>query len=129
MHKKMFFTGCVLAALSVALGAIGAHLLEKQLSEKMLKAFETAARYQMYHAIAIVLCGVLYQQSQIKQIITSYKLFFFGTLLFSGSLYLLSLLSIGGSNNFGFIGAITPLGGICLILGWIFLALGLSKMK
>lgn len=129
MYKKMFVTGCVLAASSVALGAIGAHLLEKHLTEKMLKAFETAARYQMYHAIAVVICAVLYQQYQLKQIATAFKLFLLGTLLFSGSLYSLALLSFTTNNNWSFIGAITPLGGLCFIVGWIFLGLGLSKMK
>lgn len=129
MYKKMLVMGCVLAALSVALGAIGAHLLEKHLTEKMLKAFETAARYQMYHAIAIVVCGILYQQNQQKQISTAFKMFLLGILFFCGSLYSLAILSFTGNNSLGFIGAITPLGGLCFIFGWIFLALGLSKMK
>lgn len=129
MHKKMMIIGCAIAATSVALGAMGAHLLEKYLSEKMLKAFETSARYQMYHSIAIVICGLLYMHHQQQQILIAYKFFLFGILLFSGSLYTLALLSMQQNTTFNFIGAITPIGGICFMLGWLYLALGLSKMK
>ncbi len=129
MHKKIMLTGCVLAALAVILGALAAHALEKHLTDKMLKAFETAARYQMYHAIAIIICGVLYFHHQHKQIKTAFKLFLSGIIFFSGSLYGLSLLSLTHNDKFNIIGAITPIGGICFIFGWIFLALGLSKMK
>lgn len=129
MYKKILVWGCLLAVTSVALGALGAHALEKLLSERMLKAFETGARYQMYHALAIILTGVLLNQFQEKKIILAFKLFVSGIFLFSGSLYSMSLLSISNGDKFNFLGILTPLGGISFIAGWLVLFFSLSKMK
>ena len=129
MNKKMIKVGSVLMALSVILGAITAHVLEKHLTEKMLKTFETAARYQTYHSLGIILCGILTMGFDLKKINWVYKLFLIGIILFSGSLYALSLLSLTGNESFKMLGAITPFGGLCFIIGWIYLAIILSKLK
>ncbi len=111
--------GSVLAALAVAGGAFASHALKKELSQEALEIFETGARYQMYHAIALMIVGLLLQKSEIpvKVLLIAGYTFLVGVILFSGSLYALSL-----SGN-EMLGAITPLGGIALIIGWLSLSL------
>ncbi len=100
----------------VAAGAFGAHALKTRLQPDMLAVFETAARYQMYHAMAIVCLGLL--SSRIDQSLLQVSGFSLlgGTLLFSGSLYALVLT---GNRS---LGAITPIGGALLIFGWLMLS-------
>lgn len=107
-------TGAVLAALAVAAGAFGAHALRARLSPSDLVTFETAVRYQMYHALGMIAVALLAARGQAAE--PSGWCFLAGTVLFSGSLYLLTL---GG---FRWMGAITPLGGLAFILGWVLLA-------
>lgn len=109
----------LLAGLAVALGAFATHGLKAQLSDRALEIFETGARYQMYHALALLLVGVLLTQAQAGQALltVSGAAFLIGIMLFSGSLYALSLTDIKG------LGAIAPLGGLALILGWACLAI------
>jgi uncharacterized membrane protein YgdD (TMEM256/DUF423 family) len=106
--------GAVLAALGVAAGAFGAHALRARLGPSDLVTFETAVRYQMYHALALLLTGLLIDRG--VSVGASGWLFLAGIVLFSGSLYLLTL---GGLR---WMGAVTPLGGIAFILGWLLLA-------
>ena len=120
-HPSHFLlAGAVLAGLGVAAGAFGAHGLKALLSVEMLAVFETAVRYQMYHALALVLTGILLDRSVAPEGRTSLRLagrlFLAGVLLFSGSLYLLALSEIR------WLGAITPIGGFCFIAGWGVLA-------
>lgn len=129
MYKKTILIAAVLGALAVALGAMGAHALEGLLTEKMQKAFETAARYQMYHALALLACGVLQYTAVNHYFTLASKLFIWGTALFCGSLYLLVIFYLLKINNLNFIGAITPLGGICFMAGWICIALGAAKLN
>ncbi len=109
--------GAVLGALGVTLGAFGAHGLKERLDEYSLGIFETAVRYQMYHVFALVGVGLL---EVVGRGGTSLNVagwsFTVGILIFSGTLYALSLTGIK------WLGAITPIGGLCLILGWIALA-------
>lgn len=128
MYKKVLMLAAVFAALSVALGAIGAHALESLLNDRFQKAFETAARYQMYHSIALAICGILIYLKPNKLFAIAIKLFIAGIVLFSGSLYLLTFFYIQKITSLHFIGAITPLGGLCFIAGWICLAMGAKKM-
>lgn len=113
-----------LGALSVALGAFGAHALKDHLTQQELNTFETAVRYQFYHVFALALTGLLYKGYPNKKLIYAGNCFQLGILFFSGSLYSLSLL---GSTHFAWIGAITPLGGIFFISAWILLALGIKS--
>lgn len=100
--------------LGVALGAFGAHALKARLSPEMLTIFETGVRYQMYHCFALLAVGILASQlSSLRQLTTAGWLFVAGTLIFSGSLYILSL---SGVKTWG---AVTPLGGLCLLAGWL----------
>jgi uncharacterized membrane protein YgdD (TMEM256/DUF423 family) len=113
----MFFAiGSVSAFIAVAAGAFGAHGLKSRLSADMLAVFEVAARYQMYHALALIACAWAITRWPGTLTATSGWLFVAGTVVFSGSLYLLSLTGLR------WLGAITPLGGLALLAGWLCLA-------
>ena len=127
MQKMFLRWGAILAALSVALGAFGAHALKQVLSEKSLATFETGVRYQFYHAFALLAAGILYKEFPNKYVQFSGRLFILGIILFSGSLYGLAALELTAQVGLRWIGAITPLGGLCFILGWLLLAVGVSK--
>jgi uncharacterized membrane protein YgdD (TMEM256/DUF423 family) len=128
MYKNILFIAAIFAAIAVALGAFGAHALEGLLNERFTKAYESAVKYQMYHALALLLCGVLLIMKPHKLFSIASKLFIAGIFLFSGSLYLLVFFNLKQISNLNFVGAITPIGGICLISGWICLALGAKKI-
>lgn len=109
-------TGAVFAMLAVAAGAFGAHGLRARLTPDMLAVFETAARYQMYHALALVACGLAAPRLLPRPAAWAAVLFVIGIVLFSGSLYLLSW---GGLRALGFV---TPIGGLAWLLAWALLA-------
>ncbi len=109
--------------LSVMIGAFGAHALKATLeATNRLETFETAVRYQFYHAMALILLGLLMIQFQHKAFNIAGYGFIIGILLFSGSLYGLSLTGITK------LGAITPLGGLAFIIGWAAFAWGASRV-
>jgi uncharacterized membrane protein YgdD (TMEM256/DUF423 family) len=113
--------GALSGLISVAAGAFGAHALKERLAADLLLIFETAARYQMYHALALVLVGVLALRGGLPERVSAPlqlagALFVVGTVLFSGSLYVLSL------SGQRWLGAITPLGGLAFLAGWLALA-------
>jgi uncharacterized membrane protein YgdD (TMEM256/DUF423 family) len=110
------FLGAVSGAVSVMLGAFGAHALRGQLSPAMLAVFETGVRYQFLHAIALLFVGRFAAEAPRPGAGLAGTLFACGTLIFSGSLYALAL---SGATWWG---AVTPLGGACFIVGWIALA-------
>jgi uncharacterized membrane protein YgdD (TMEM256/DUF423 family) len=113
MDRTFFLAGAVGGLLSVALGAFGAHALRSRLSPEMLAVFETAVRYQMYHALALLLVALAIGRLGESPLLTvAGWSFLAGIALFSGSLYALAL---GGGTAFG---AITPLGGLAFLLGW-----------
>ncbi len=105
----------LLGGLAVSTGAFASHALNAQLSARSLEIFETAARYQMYHALALGLVAVLLSRSETAQLALGFAgwAFMAGMALFCGSLYGFSLTGIK------VLGAITPLGGIAFILGWV----------
>lgn len=116
MNRSFFALGCISAFLGVAVGAFGAHGLKGRLGAEMLAIFEVGVRYQMYHAFALIATGWAQAKWPCPAVVASGWLFVAGTVLFSGSLYMLSLT---GLNWFG---AITPLGGLSLLAGWLCLA-------
>lgn len=123
MLQPFGYLGAVLAGLSVAAGAFGAHSLKGIISVDMLMVFETAVRYQMYHALALlVVSGMLMQRSQRGLRLTGWC-FVAGIILFSGSLYVVALTSTR------WVGAITPLGGVAFLAGWTTLAWSLWQKK
>lgn len=116
--------GAVNAAIAVAFGAFGAHALKDRLSERYLAIWETAVQYQMFHAIALLAVGILMSASLFGPSTTlswAGYLLLAGIIIFSGSLYILSLSGIG------ILGAITPIGGVAFIIGWIMLIIAAVK--
>ena len=113
--------GACLGFLAVLAGAFGAHALRSRLSPDLLAVFETAARYQMYHALALLAVAWVVSRSPTPLAAWAGALFVVGTVLFSGSLYLLALTGTRG------LGAITPLGGVAFLAGWVCLALAVWK--
>ena len=123
MHKGFLKAGAIIGAIGIAIGAFGAHGLKKVLPHDALVVYETGARYQMYHAFALLATAILYKEINTPAIIWAGRCFITGTILFSGSLYVLALLW----PNFGILGMITPIGGTCFIFGWLLLAYAASQ--
>lgn len=126
MTQIFLSIGAIFGGLSVAGGAFASHALREKISDRSLEIFETAARYQMYHALALLLVALLlsiYQQSPPPSLLASGWLFIIGIALFSGSLYALSL------TNVKILGAIAPLGGAAFIAGWGALAFAAWNLK
>lgn len=125
--KLFLIIGTILAALAVALGAFGAHGLKKLVDAETVATYQTGVQYQMYHALALIVVGIL--AGRFHSALISYAGFFFigGIVLFSGSLYLLSSFKAMSKVVPGFVYPITPLGGILFILGWVFLLFALLK--
>ncbi|MER2088526.1 MAG: DUF423 domain-containing protein [Sporosarcina sp.] len=118
--------GAVNAAIAVAFGAFGAHALKEKLSEHYLAIWETAVQYQMFHALALIAVGILMSPSlfgSVTQLSWAGYLILAGIIIFSGSLYVLSLSGIG------ILGAITPIGGVAFIAGWIMLIVAAVKFS
>ena len=116
MDKTFLLIGSVAGFLAVAFGAFGAHALRARLSPEMLAVFETGARYQMYHALAIVLVALILGRLDGWLVRTAGWMFTAGIVLFSGSLYALALTGVTT------LGAVTPLGGLAFLVGWGLLA-------
>jgi uncharacterized membrane protein YgdD (TMEM256/DUF423 family) len=127
MDKKIISTGAIFGLIAIILGAFGAHALKKVLSIDELSTFETGVKYQMYHALFLMLIGTLNELSQkSKKII--YNLVVFGVIFFSGSIYLLATNNLT-TFDFKIIGFVTPIGGLLLILAWGLLLLNYINKK
>jgi uncharacterized membrane protein YgdD (TMEM256/DUF423 family) len=125
MTKLFTMLAAASAAIAVSAGAFGAHALRARLEPRLLEVFETGARYQMYHALALV--AVAWVASRLPTgeagaATLAGWLFVSGTVLFSGSLYAMAFTGIRG------LGAITPLGGVCFIAGWVALGVAASRL-
>lgn len=129
MHKRFLTWGALLAGLAVALGAFGAHGLKKLVPPETVATFETGVKYQMYHALALLLAGLIAERLPSVWIKRAAWCFLTGILLFSGSLYLLTVLKATDTVGLGGFGAITPVGGVFFIAGWISLAVGVRSVK
>ena len=127
MQQKFLQTAALMGAIAVILGAFGAHALKQMLSEKSLGIFETAVRYQLYHVFALLVTGILYREFTNNLLLWAGRLFITGIVLFSGSLYVLTFINTAEHENFKWIGAITPLGGVCFIVAWILIFVGVTK--
>jgi len=127
MDKKIVITGGILGVLAIILGAFGAHGLEKVVTADSITSFVTGVRYQMYHALLLLFLGQTVLVSEAAKRIVFY-LVLVGVILFSGSIYLLAIDEVLGV-DVSAIGFITPLAGITLIMGWIFLIKGFLNHK
>ena len=121
MERLFFLVGSISALIAVVLGAFGAHGLKGRLTTEMLNAFEVGVRYQMYHALALLAVAWALSRWPRAEISVAGWLFVAGTIVFSGSLYLLSLTGVR------WIGAITPIGGVAFLLGWLSLVWGVWR--
>ncbi len=119
MSRRFIQYAAILGALSVILGAFGAHALKKLVQPDQIATFETGVRYQFYHTFALLGVGILYRRMPGKLMEWAGILFISGIVLFSGSLYLLTWIQAVENVGLKGIGAITPLGGLCFIAGWI----------
>jgi len=124
MAKTFIVVGALAGLLAVVLGAFGAHALRGQVDASMLAVFNTGAQYQMYHALALLMVGVLAHLFPAQKLLCwSGSFFIAGILLFSGSLYALALTHIK------WFGPVTPIGGTAFMIGWLLLAFAATKFK
>lgn len=129
MYKPAMIGGALFAAIAVILGAFGAHALKEILEPHELVTFETGVKYQMYHAFALLVTGMIYKNMPAKTFSFAATCFIIGILLFSGSLYLLTFLKANDMVGLGGFGLLTPIGGVFFIAGWIVLCVGLLQKK
>lgn len=127
MNKITVIGGVIFALTAVIFGAFGAHAFKTLISPEAIMSFEVGVRYQMYHALALLVIGLTDSLSTQVQKITS-LFFVLGILLFSGSIYLLSFKELLSFEP-GWIVFVTPMGGTFLIVGWVYLLLKLFKLK
>lgn len=119
MEKKIIITALVLGVIAIVLGAFGAHGLKKVLQPEQLVSFETGVRYQMYHALFLLFVGN-FSWLALKEKTIVFYLVLIGVLFFSGSIYLLSTSVLTGLKT-KFLGPVTPIGGLFLIVSWLYL--------
>ncbi|MEM8890300.1 MAG: DUF423 domain-containing protein [Bacteroidota bacterium] len=122
MSKIAYISAAFLGLTGVILGAMAAHALEKTLSADLLDSFKTGVRFQMYHAFLLFLIGLLMDKYEASWLKYATYAVILGTLLFSGSIYLLTLTTVK-------VGVVTPIGGSILIVGWAFILLWAVKLK
>ncbi len=127
MHKQLIRIGAVMAFLAIAFGAFGAHRLKDLVSAESVAVFDTGARYMIYHSIAIIIAGILYQYFSNRSVVYAGYSFVAGIVLFSGSLYLMTFFKAQGVVGISGIGIITPIGGLLFLLGWLLLLIGTFK--
>ncbi len=121
MSKTIIMSAAILLALAVAIGAFGAHALKEKLADDLMQIYKTGVEYHFYHALGLLLVGILSFQMPSTLLNWSALLLGLGIIIFSGSLYVLAISGIR------WIGAITPIGGLSFIAGWILLFLALWK--
>ena len=127
LYKYFISIAAFLGALTVALGAFGAHALKAVLSPPALITYETAVRYQMYHVVALLITGILINRAaspKEQKLLSRVGLFFIdGIVLFSGSLYFIVAKPFLGIEGLPWVGVITPMGGLLWMVAWVLLAL------
>jgi uncharacterized membrane protein YgdD (TMEM256/DUF423 family) len=121
--KYLLVLGALNSALAVMLGAFGAHGLKARVDASLLEVWGTASQYHLYHALALLVVGLLARQLGASGLLVAGWILFAGMLIFSGSLYVLVL------SGQKWLGAITPLGGLTLIVGWLWLAWSLLRTQ
>ena len=126
MNKKLKILGCIFGASAVIIGAFGAHGLDGKIDLESIKSFETGVKYQMYHALLLLILG-FNLKPEAKFVQAMIYLFGIGIVLFSISIYLLATNSLTPALDFRTIGFVTPIGGTLLIIGWILLLLSFIK--
>lgn len=129
MNKNTLIKAGVLGMIAVVGGAFGAHALKEVLTPEHLESFKTGLRYQMIHAIVLLFLFLVGFKVKSKKFKIAAQLIFWGVILFSGSIYILTLKNIIGVEALKFAGPITPIGGLLIITGWLFLVFGAMKIE
>lgn len=124
MYKQAIVAATLFGMLAVILGAFGAHALKKMLDPELLNTFETGVKYQMYHAIVLLGVGLLFAHNPSAWFARATWMFVIGIVLFSGSIYALVAMKHAGSVGLNSFGILTPIGGLFMVLGWIFTLMG-----
>ncbi len=127
MDKQFLSISFILGALAVVFGAFGAHALRELVDEKAIQTWQTAVQYHFFHLLAIALTGLLLRHGVNVWYKRAGYLFIAGIIIFSGSLYSMIFLKATGATSVNWLGAITPIGGVCFIAGWLFLLVGVNK--
>ena len=133
MKNIFLFIEGLFGATGVAFGALGAHALKAKMQEGLITAdqlsgFETATKYQLFHALALLFVYFMNKDKQFRLLTVAAYLFTTGIILFSGSLYLLTTRNLTGITAVSFLGPITPLGGVALIAAWVCIAIQALKL-
>jgi uncharacterized membrane protein YgdD (TMEM256/DUF423 family) len=128
MNKQIILTASLFGVLAVIAGAFGAHALQAVLNPRQLDVWHTAVQYQFYHVFALLFLSSLTRFKN-NMVLTTYYLFTFGIILFSGSLYLLACRDLLGWSWLPMVGPVTPIGGLLFIAGWVTLAIAGYKNK
>jgi len=121
ISKRFLLLGAILMALAVCFGAFGAHGLKKIVSSEMLSVYQTGVQYQFYHALGLCVVGFLAHIHNTKLVKIAGNIMFIGVIIFSFSLYVLVLLDMK------WLGAITPIGGVLMVISWVLLAWSIFK--
>jgi uncharacterized membrane protein YgdD (TMEM256/DUF423 family) len=129
MKNNFLRIAFLLGSLAVALGAFGAHALKQLLNEQQLQVYQTSVQYHFYHALALAITGLLQLHYRDKWLVNAGYGFIAGLIIFCGSLYSMSFLKAAGVTGVNWLGAITPLGGVCFIAGWVCLAVAAGRIK
>jgi len=127
MQRSFLLIACLCAMFAVVIGVFGAHGLKPHLSATQLHTYEIGIRYQFYHAFAII--ASMWLADKFSGDLTTYAAgaFTLGIVLFSGSLYLLSTRELIGLSSYKWLGPLTPIGGLCFIVGWLLLCLSIWR--
>jgi uncharacterized membrane protein YgdD (TMEM256/DUF423 family) len=129
MHKGFLRSGFFFLALAVGLGAFATHSMKGLVSDKAVETFQVGISYMLYHALGLVLVGILYKEFPFGLTRIAGWLFAMGIILFSFSLFILSGLQAMVVPGYRWVGAITPIGGLCFIAGWVFLFITTFKKR
>ncbi len=127
MDKRFLSLSFLLGAAAVALGAFGAHALKEMVDERSIETYQTGVQYHFYHVIALAITGFLARGTANSWYKRAGYSFITGIILFSGSLYAMTFLKAASVEGTGWLGPITPLGGVCFIAGWICLLMGVKS--
>ncbi|MCB9361169.1 MAG: DUF423 domain-containing protein [Flavobacteriales bacterium] len=129
MIKNILIKAAILGCVGIVLGAFGAHALKAVLTPEQLASFNTGVRYQIIHAVVLLFLFLIVEKFELKQFKLAANFIFFGVILFSGSIYILTLKNILAIDALKFAGPITPIGGLLMIFGWLFIFIGAGKLK
>jgi len=129
MNRNFIKIATLIGAISVIMGAFGAHKLKELLTPEVLSSYQTGVTYQFYHCFALLAVGILYKRYQNQWMEWAGRLFILGIILFSGSLYLLTALKATKEIGLEGFGILTPIGGLLLVAGWISFFLGIPANR